>query len=174
MRARVRVDRIIFSWFNREKSWLGRRSKSKWTADNFGRASDVITDANEGWYIMTRRDHLTPLIVSNPTINWSSCTGNWYKFTYSQPHKALILPRDLDHLKIFFLRSSQLNEFPSCYYIKIKRNIISYLDAIALTKVHNIFFYSCSLRDIDLLQFYTTVLLLYNSYQYNIYTLTYF
>ena len=84
---------MIFSWFNREKRRLGRRgSKSKWTTDNFGRASDVITDGNEGWYIMTRRDHLTPLIVSNPTINWSSCTGNWYKFTYSPRHKASILP----------------------------------------------------------------------------------
>lgn len=80
---------MIFSWFNREKRRLTKRgSKSKWTADNFGRASDVITDANEGWYVMTRRDHLTLLIVSNPTINWSSCTGNWYKFTYSLGHKA--------------------------------------------------------------------------------------
>lgn len=87
---------MIFSWFNREKRRLGRRgSESKWTTDNFGRASDVITDGNEGWYIMTRRDHLTPLIVSNPTINWSSCTGNWYKFTYSPRHKASILPLGL-------------------------------------------------------------------------------
>lgn len=133
MRARVRMDRIIFSWFNREKSWLGRRSKSKWTADNFGRASDVITDANEGWYIMTRRDHLTPLIVSNPTINWSSCTGNWYKFTYSQPHKALILREISTIWKFsFFSRVNWINFH--LVILKTKRNVISY---------HIVFGYYC-------------------------------
>ena len=83
-------------------------------------ASDVSGDTNEGWHIMTRRDQLTPLIVSNLTINWSSCTSNWYKFTYSPTQKASVLifiNKRLSNLIVSFIIDRKKNHFIIKFYL---------------------------------------------------------